>query len=121
LEAVTSLVMDVDVAFTGVPVSALLPARGFFERLFGRPADVVVSESEVMWRVTTNAWLYIVVDEARAGHALTTIAVDDLDAALSELGNRGLTPAEVEMVGEAGRKATLCDPDGNRVAIIEVA
>lgn len=112
--------MDVDVAFTGVPVSELEAGRGFFERLLGRPADIVVARDEVMWRLSESAWLYVVVDPARSGNALAALSVSDLDAALSELGARGLSADTVEEFGEGARKATLLDADGNTVAIIEV-
>ncbi len=113
--------MDVDITFTGVPVSELETGRVFFERLFGRPADVLVADDEVMWRVSESAWLYVVVDSARAGNALAALSVSDLDATLSELVGRGLRPHDVADVGDSGRKATLLDPDGNSIAIIEVA
>ena len=113
--------MDVEVAFTGVPVSELATGRDFFERLFGRPPDVVVNANEVMWRLADPAWLYVVVDPARAGHALAALSVGDLDATLAELAGRGISAASVEEVGDAGRKATVLDPDGNSVALIEVA
>ncbi len=112
--------MDVEVAFTAVPVSALAAGQDYFERLFGRPPDIVPNEDEVMWRLTDTAWLYVLVDETRAGHATATMSVGDLDATLVELAARGLTPVLVERVGPAERKATLRDADGNTVALIEV-
>jgi predicted enzyme related to lactoylglutathione lyase len=112
--------MDVEVAFTGVPVTDLSTGRDFFERLFGRPADIEVAADEVMWRVAETAWLYIVVDAVRAGNGLAALSVADLDATLAELAGRGITPERVEEVGEGGRKATLFDADGNTVAVIEV-
>jgi hypothetical protein len=111
--------MNVEIAFTGVPVTELAPGRDFFERLLGRAADIVVNENEVMWRLAETAWLYVVVDAARAGHALVALSVGDLDAALSEIGSRGIEPALVEEFG-ANRKATTFDPDGNSVALLEV-
>jgi predicted enzyme related to lactoylglutathione lyase len=111
--------MEVQIAFTGVPVTSLAAGRDFFERLFGRPADVEVAADEVMWRLAESAWLYVVVDEARAGAGLVALSVADIDATLADLGRRGITPARVEAVG-GGRKATLLDPDGNSVAVIEV-
>jgi len=113
--------MDVEVAFTGVPVSELATGRAFFERLLGHPPDVVVNADEVMWRLADSAWLYVVVDRARAGHALAALSVGDLDAALSELSGRGVSAASVEQVGDSARKATVLDPDGNTIALIEVA
>ena len=77
--------MEVDLVFTGVPVRSLDAGRDFFERLFGRPADVEVAVDEVMWRVAETAWLYVVVDVARAGDGLVALSVADLDATLDEL------------------------------------
>jgi glyoxylase I family protein len=113
------IAIDVEIAFTGVPVSDLATGRDFFDRLFGRPADVEVAADEVMWRVAETAWLYVVVDGGRAGKGLVALSVADLNAALAELAGRALRPVRVEAVG-GGRKATLLDPDGNTVAVIEV-
>jgi predicted enzyme related to lactoylglutathione lyase len=113
------LVMEVEIAFTGVPVRNLSSGRDFFERIFGRAADVEVAVDEVMWRVAETAWLYVVVDTARAGNGLVALSVTDLDDALVELSGRGIMPDRVEAVG-GGHKATVVDPDGNSVAIIQV-
>ena len=113
------LIMEVEIAFTGVPVRDLSSGRDFFERIFGRAADVEVAADEVMWRVAETAWLYVVVDSARAGNGLVALSVADLDAALTELSSRGISPAFVEAVG-GGRKATVLDPDGNTVAVLQV-
>jgi catechol 2,3-dioxygenase-like lactoylglutathione lyase family enzyme len=118
--AVASAGVKIEVAFTGVPVSDLTRGRDFFERLFGSPPDVLVNENEVMWQVADAAWLYVVVDAPRAGRALAAVSVPDLDAALDELASRGIEPTIIEQPGPAARKATVLDPDGNSVAIIEV-
>jgi predicted enzyme related to lactoylglutathione lyase len=112
--------MDVEIAFTGVPVADLPVGRDYFERIFGRAADVEVAADEVMWRVAATAWLYVVVDPARAGNGLVALSVADLEVTLAELAGRGVTPASLEVVGEGARRATLLDPDGNTVAIIQV-
>ena len=111
--------MEVEIAFTGVPVTSLATGRDFFDRLFGRPADVEVAADEVMWRVAETAWLYVVVDTVRAGRGLVALSVGDLAATLAELEGRGIRPVRTEEVG-GGRKATMLDPDGNTVAIIAV-
>src|ERR1700722_5716599 len=110
--------MDVEIAFTGVPVRDLSAGRDFFERIFGRAADVEVAVDEVMWRGAETAWLYVVGDTARAGNGLVALSVPDLDAVLAELSGRGITPARMEAVG-GGRKATVLDPDGNPGAVIQ--
>jgi len=111
--------MDVELAFTGVPVRDLSSGRDFFERLFGRAADVEVDVDEVMWRVAETAWLYVVVDADRAGNGLVALSVADIDATLTKLSSRGISAARVEAVG-GGRKATVFDNDGNSVAIMQL-
>jgi catechol 2,3-dioxygenase-like lactoylglutathione lyase family enzyme len=113
------LVMEVEVAFTGMAITDLAAGRDFFERLLGRPAEVEVASDEVMWRLSESAWLYIVVDAARAGQSLVALSVADLNATLAELEGRDIRPDRMEEVG-GGRKATVLDPDGNTVAIISV-
>ncbi len=112
--------MEIEVAFTGVPVSDLTRGQDFFERILGKPPDVPVNENEVMWQVADAAWLYVVVDPTRAGRALAAVSVPDLDGALEELASRGIEPSMIEQPGPSARKATIFDPDGNSVAIIEV-
>src|SRR5580693_6645442 len=99
--------MDVQIAFTGVPVRDLETGRDFFERILGRAADVEVAVDEVMWQVAETAWLYVVVDAVRAGNGLVALSVADLNAALAELEGRDVSPTRVEVVGDSGRKATL--------------
>jgi hypothetical protein len=112
--------MEVDVAFTGIAVTSLAAARDPYSRLFGRDADIVASDQEVMWRLTDSAWLYVVVDAHRAGRSLVTMAVSDLDVVVAELESRGVDAGPIEVIPDAGRKATWRDPDGNTVAFVEV-
>ena len=112
---------EIEALYAAVPVSVLAVAVEWYSRLFGRPPDVVVHEDEVMWRATESAWLYVVVDGARAGHGVVTLAVDDLDASLSQLAARGLEGAPVAAVGTAGRRSVQTDPDGNTVALVEIS
>ncbi len=114
--------MDAQVLFVGVAITDLDLVRPWYERLFGRPADIIPNENEVMWRAAADAgWLYlVVVDEQRAGRSLAALSVADLDAELGVLHDRGIEPEVVEQVGDSARKATFRDPDGNIVALIEV-
>lgn len=106
--------------FAGVAVADYAGGVEWYGRLFGRPADVVAHDHECMWRAADNGWIYVVQDEARAGRALVALSVGDLDAALSELEDRGIRPDRVETVGEAGRKASITDAEGNVVALLQV-
>jgi catechol 2,3-dioxygenase-like lactoylglutathione lyase family enzyme len=114
--------VEAQVLFVGMAVSNLDASRPWYERLFGRAADIIPNENELMWRAAADAgWLYLVVDEERAGQSLAALAIADLDAELATLRSRGIRAEVVEHVGDAGgRKATLRDPDRNVVALIDV-
>ena len=66
---------------------------------------------------TDTGWIYVIVDSDRAGSALNTILVDDLDAFLAGLGERGIATDPVEIIGVAVRSTHVTDPDGNRLQI----
>jgi predicted enzyme related to lactoylglutathione lyase len=87
----------------------------------GRPADMVPNAAEVVWRVTGDSgWIYVVSDPARAGNALLTLLVDDLDGLVTELAERGLAVERIDTIRGVGRRAEFFDPDGNKVTFAEV-
>lgn len=112
--------MTMQVLFASVPVTELAEARPWYEQLFGRAADVVPNDTECMWKVSGDGWLYVIEDPGRAGATVVTVAVDDLDRFVADLGARGIRSGPIEAVGEAGRKATVVDVDGNAISWIEV-
>jgi predicted enzyme related to lactoylglutathione lyase len=111
----------VDVLFAGVPVRDFQAARTWYSTFFGKPPDVVAHEREVMWRCADSAWLYIVHDPRRAGNALVALLVADLDAAVAEIAERGITGGPAIPEGDGARKVSFTDPDGNDVSLIEVS
>jgi predicted enzyme related to lactoylglutathione lyase len=113
--------MTIDVLFAGVPVREFTGSREWYTRLFGRPADVVAHEHEVMWRVTDTGWLYIVHDPERAGRSIVAISVRNVAAAVTDINARGLQCGPILPEGDAGLKSTINDPDGNSISLIEVA
>jgi predicted enzyme related to lactoylglutathione lyase len=110
-----------EVLFASVPVEDLPAAMGWYEQIFGRPADIVPNENEVMWCVAGNGWLYVIEDPERAGRTVVTISVNDLDQFVADLAGRGISAGPIEAVGDAGRKANVMDADGNVMSWIEVA
>jgi hypothetical protein len=44
-----------------------------------------------------------------------TIFVDDLDALVAQIADRGLDPMKRETYSNGVRKTTYCDPDGNEI------
>ena len=113
--------MTMEVLFAGVRVRSLAPAVEWYSGLFGRPPDIVPNEDEVMWRVSDGGWLYVLQEPAAAGKSLVTIAVGDLDTTVAELAARDIRFGPIEPVGDAGGKARCDDPDGNSIALIQVA
>jgi predicted enzyme related to lactoylglutathione lyase len=111
---------DVDIMFAGVAVADFGAAAAWYGQLFGRPADIIVNDHEVMWRFADAAWLYVVADPGRAGRALVALCVADLDKAVAEIGGRGIASGPIEIIGTAGRKAPFTDADGNVVSFMEV-
>jgi predicted enzyme related to lactoylglutathione lyase len=61
--------------------------------------------------------MYVVADAGRAGSALNTLLVDDLDAFLAGLAERGVVAGPVETVGDGVRATVVTDPDGNRLQV----
>jgi hypothetical protein len=51
----------------------------------------------------------------RAGKALLTLLVNSLDEPVAALAERGLAPDEIETLSDAGRKAAVVDPEGNKL------
>ena len=106
--------------FSGIAVADFERAIDWYERLFGRSADIVVHAEEVMWHISEEGWVYVLRDADRAGHALVALAVADLDHAIEQISRRGIRSAPVEIVEGAGRKAAFTDPGGNMLTLIEV-
>lgn len=100
--------------FAGIRVRDLASARAWYERLLGEPT-FFPNATEVVWTVADDRSLYIEEDPGRAGGGLVTLFVDDLDAVVSEIGSRGLEPAERETYSNGVTKVTYRDEDGNEI------
>jgi predicted enzyme related to lactoylglutathione lyase len=106
--------------FAGVPVGELGASLDWYERLFARPPDVVPNENEAVWHVVETGSIYVVRDAQRAGNALLTLIVDDLDQQLREFAGRGVATAGIVEVAGAGRTAAITDPEGNTITFAEL-
>ena len=101
--------------FAGLAVADLPASLAWYERLFGRPPDLVPNFNEAAWQLTDSGWIYVVGDSTRAGKALLTLLVDDLDDRIAEFAERGFVPLKLETLPNLVRKATLTDPEGNQI------
>ncbi|MFI6090469.1 VOC family protein [Streptomyces sp. NPDC051218] len=106
--------MTVDL-FAGIPVRDYTTAVAWYQRLFGGPPAFLPNETEAVWELGEHRYMFIEVRPDHAGHALHTVFVEDLDARLSGIADRGLRPDTRETYANGVRKATYRDPDGNEI------
>ena len=111
--------MAINHCFAGVAVTDRDSAFAWYERLLGRPADLIPNENEVAWQLAGTAWIYVVVDPDRAGTALLTLLVDDLERHVAELAERGLATGGIDTLPGVMRKAEITDPEGNLITFGE--
>lgn len=110
--------MEIQHVLAVAPVTELAAARSWYERLFGAEATNTPMPTLVEWRVTDSGWVQVFTDAERAGTAAVNLAVADLDAAVAELGGRGLAPGEIVTASKGVRLCSLTDPDCNTVTLI---
>jgi predicted enzyme related to lactoylglutathione lyase len=106
--------------FAGIPTADYAAALPWYERLLGRPPDILPHETEAMWTLTQGGSVYLVHDPKHAGGGVVTIAIDDLDALLVRVSAHRIEPAQIDAMA-AGRKASFTDADGNLIAFVELA
>jgi hypothetical protein len=68
-----------------------------------------------VWEVAGHGYVYIELLPEHAGHARHTLFVDDLDARVAAMADRGVEPAQREAYDNGVRKITYRDPDGNEI------
>lgn len=111
--------MAITYVFAGIATAHYAAALPWYERLFGRPPDLLPQDEEAAWQLADTGWIYLVGDADRTGRALLTLLVDDLDEQVAALAERGLAPNEVETLSDAGRKAAFVDPEGNKITFAQ--
>jgi len=104
--------MPIDL-FAGIPVTDYAAALKWYERLFGSPPSFLPNDSEAVWEIAEHRFVFIEQRPEHAGHARHLAFVDDLDALVAQIDERGLVPAERETYANGVRKAAYRDSDGN--------
>jgi predicted enzyme related to lactoylglutathione lyase len=105
--------------FAGIPTAEFATALSWYERLFGVAPDRFPHDTEAVWQLVEGGLVYVVLDQKRAGSALLTLIVDDIDEWGVRARGRGIAVPEIGP-GSGLRRATLSDPDGNRIQIAQV-
>ena len=111
--------MRVTHVFASLPVADRDAAAAWYERLLGRPADLVPNDDEAAWQLSEGGWIYVIADPERAGSGMHTLLVDDLDAFLHDLAESGIAAAPVETIATDVRRTLVVDPDGNRIKVAQ--
>lgn len=102
--------------FAGVPVSDYAAALPWYERFFGGRPSFVPHDVEAVWEVAEHRYVYIVQDPERAGNALVLSFVDDLDARVAGIAERGIEPTKREPHEGGVTKVSYRDADGNEIS-----
>lgn len=71
-------------------------------------------------KVAATASVYILTDSSRAGSSEVTLVVTDIDGHRAMLQTRGIATEPVIVIGDAGRKSRVIDPDGNAIWFVEL-
>lgn len=66
--------MAITEVFAGIATADYRSALAWYERLLGRPPDLLPKEDEAAWQLTEAGWIYVRGDTNRAGKALLTPA-----------------------------------------------
>jgi catechol 2,3-dioxygenase-like lactoylglutathione lyase family enzyme len=101
--------------FAGIAVSDYTTAIEWYQRLFGCEPTFLASETEAVWELAEHRWVYIEQRPERAGGAMVTSFVDDLDAVMEQIADRGIEPDDVGSYPNDIRKAIYHDADGNEI------
>jgi predicted enzyme related to lactoylglutathione lyase len=112
--------MQVTKVLAGVAVRNIDQAKRWYEVFFARPVDAEPMAGLAEWH-TPGGVLQLVLDEQRAGGSLVTVWVPDARGAVADLASRG--GPEVELDDTSSDKvlfASLADPDGNAVTVVQV-
>ena len=102
--------------FAGIRVRDFRAARAWYDRLLGEPT-FFPHATEAVWTLAEDRSVYVVENVTGAGSSVLTIFLDDLDAQMALIADRGLEPDEIETYSDGVRKALYRDPDGNEVGL----
>ncbi|MCK9901786.1 glyoxalase [Parafrankia colletiae] len=111
--------MSVTKVLSVVPVADFEASTAWYERFFGRPADTRPMPGLADWHVTDDAWVQVFHDADRAGRSALNFAVDDLGAETAVLAGRGVRLGEATTTTRNAKLASVADPDGNTITLIE--
>ncbi|WP_198961921.1 VOC family protein [Pseudonocardia sp. MH-G8] len=90
----------------------------WYERFFGRDPDRRPMDGLAEWRLTDTGVVQLLHDPDRAGRALLTIGVTDLDEEVARLAEREIASGDV-VEGVIARIASISDAEGNTITLAQ--
>ena len=108
--------MQIDL-FAGVAVRDYEEALGWYARLLGEVETSDPHDTERVFVLAEHRHLYVVLRPERAGQALVTLFVEDLDGFETAAARRGVDPTTTETYDNGVRKTTYHDPEGNEIGV----
>jgi len=109
--------MGAEHLFAGIPVGDRDAAMRWYERLLGRPPDLVPNNREAAWRLTESGWICLYAGPGGPASAPHTLLVGDLDGFLAGVLARGIEHGPIETIAPSVRQSVITDPDGNRLKV----
>ena len=101
----------------GIPVSDLAAAIDWYGRLFGDRKPFIPNDTEAVWDLAEDRSVYVALDPTRAGRAMVSLYVDDLDSRLELAASGDVHPATSETYENGVRRVVFRDADGNEFVL----
>lgn len=111
--------MTINNIFAVIPVADFDSARAWYERFWGRPADREPMGGLAEWQVTEGGAIQLLRDAESAGFAMLTVGVDDIDAQVAALAERGIDAGTLQDTPGGFRIATVTDPACNVLTLAQ--
>ena len=112
--------MPVNRVLAALAVADVDSAIGWYERLLGRPPDALPMDGLAEWHFPRSGAIQVVQNADRAGESLLTLDVDDLKDEVASMRERGLDPGAMdETTSDKVLFATVTDPEGNAITLVE--
>lgn len=111
--------MTMSNVFAVIPVVDFESARAWYERLWGRPADRNPMDGLAEWQITEGGAIQMLRDSDRAGSAMLTVGVDDVDALITVLAERNLDVGAAQDTPGGFRITAITDPAGNIITLAQ--
>jgi hypothetical protein len=105
--------MTIDL-FAGIPGQQLRGCADLVRAAARLPTTFFPNDIEAVWEVAEHRYLVIEQRPEHAGHAMHAIFVDDFDARLDQIADRGLEPASGRPTRTACARPPTVIPTGTR-------